>query len=116
MPRTRRKPGFIRRLFAGPGGLERCPECLRPMVCPMEWETDGEEHWLMQLRCGECGDWREVRVTNAEAKTFDLTLDWQTGQIRRALDRIDRERMAAELDVFVGALEHDLIDPADFAR
>jgi hypothetical protein len=86
------------------------------MVCPMEWETDGDDHWLIQLRCGECGAWREVRVTNEEAKEFDLTLDWQTSQIRRELERIDRERMEAEVDALVGALEHDLIDPADFGR
>ena len=85
-------------------------------MCPIAWETDGDEHWLIELRCGECGAWREVRVTNEEAKAFDFTLDRQTDQIRRALDRIDRERMEAELDVLVGALEHDLIDPADFAR
>ena len=93
-----------------------CRDCWRSMVCPIAWETDGEEHWLMELRCGECGAWREVRVTNAEAKEFDYTLGRHTTQIRRALARIDRERMEAELEVLVGALEHDLIDPADFAR
>jgi len=85
-------------------------------VWPIAWETDGDEHWLIELRCGECGIWREARVTNEEAKSFDLALNDHTDQIRRALDRIDRERMEAELDVLVGALEYDLIDPADFAR
>jgi hypothetical protein len=85
------------------------------MMCPMAWETDGDDHWLIELRCGECGAWREVRVTNEQARDFDLTLDRQTAQIRRELERIDRERMMAEVDVLVGALEHDLIDPADFA-
>lgn len=111
-----RKPGRIRRrLFGAPRGLEYCPECWRPMVCPIDWETDGEQHWLMHLRCGECGAWREVRVTNEEAKEFDLALDRHVDQIRRALERIDRERMAAELDTLVVALEKDLIDAADFA-
>jgi hypothetical protein len=107
---------LIRRLLGAPVGLEYCPECRRSMVCPIAWETDGDDHWLIELRCGECGAWREVRVTNEEAKAFDLTLDAQAGRIQRALDRIDRERMEAELDALVVALDHDLIDAADFAR
>ena len=47
----------------------------------------------MQLRCGECDTWREVRVTNEEAKAFDLVLDRQCGEIAARLARIDRERM-----------------------
>lgn len=109
------KPRFFRRLFAS-GGLELCPQCRRSTVCPIAWETDGDEHWLIELRCGECGDWRGLRVTNEQAKAFDVTLDRHTEEIRRALDRIDRERMETELDVLVGALAYDLIDPADFAR
>ena len=65
---TMRKPGYFRRLFGAPSGLERCPDCWRSTVCPIDWETDGEEHWLIKLRCGDCGAWREVRVTNDEAK------------------------------------------------
>jgi hypothetical protein len=38
-----------------------------------------------------------------------------TDEIATSLERSDRERMAAELQVFVAALEHDLIDAADFA-
>jgi hypothetical protein len=110
-----RKPGLLHRLFGADDGLDRCPECRRPAVCPMEWETDGDEHWLMQLRCGECGDWREVRVTNEQARSYDLALDRQAAEIQRALDRIDRERMETELNMLVRALEHDLIDAADFA-
>jgi hypothetical protein len=98
-----------------PKGLHHCPRCRTSFMCPIEWETDGDEHWLMRLRCGECGIWRRARATNAEAKELDLVLNAQEGQIRRALARIDREQMEAELDVFVGALQRDLIDAGDFA-
>ena len=111
-----RKPGFFRRFFDAPTGLEYCPECRRPAVWPIAWEADGDEHWLIELRCGECGTWRGVRATNHEAKSFDVALNEHTDQICRALDRIDRERMEAELDALIGAFEHDLIYPADFAR
>ena len=35
--------------------------------------------------------------------------------IRRTLERLDLERMAAEVDAFAAALSRDLIEPADFA-
>jgi transcription elongation factor Elf1 len=111
-----RKKNLLRRVFAGERGLDRCPECGHAFVCPMEWETDGDEHWLIELRCGECGAWRETRVTNAEAKAFDLALDRQCAEIVRALQRSDRERMETELSVFTAALARDLIDAGDFAR
>ena len=118
IPRIRRKrriAAAARRLASGTG-LHRCVACESDFVGPIEWETDGPEHWLITLHCGECGVWRDVRVTNVEAKTFDLELGRQTATIERALAKIDRERMRAEVDAFTAALEHDLIDPADFAR
>jgi hypothetical protein len=42
-------------------------------------------------------------------------LDRQIATIARAFERVDRERMRCELDVFVAALHHDLIDATDFA-
>jgi hypothetical protein len=113
----------LRRLFSAAArglagsrnGPSYCPDCRRPFMCPMEWETDGETHWLIQLRCGECGCWREVRLSNEEAADFDLALDRQMWAIRRTLTRLDRERMQLEVDAFVAALEHDLVDAADFA-
>jgi hypothetical protein len=105
-----------RRLLPARDGLHRCPACRRDFACPIDWETDGSRHWLIRLRCGACSVWREVRASNAEAKDFDLLLAAQTAQMRRALVRFDRERMEAEIDAFVAALEHDLIDATDFAR
>ena len=58
--------------------------------------------------------WRDVRVTNAEAKAFDRVLDQQISAIERVLLQIDRERMRDEAGAFVVALERDLIVPADF--
>ena len=102
--------------LAASGGLHRCPDCRQPFVCPLEWETAGEEHWRIDLRCGACGAAREVLATNEEANEFDLVLDRQTAEIIRALCRIELEEMQAGLGAFVAALDHDLIDPSDFAR
>jgi len=118
-PRIRRRSriaAVARRLSGGDPGLHRCVACGSTCVCPIEWEIDGPEHWLIQLHCGECDVWRDARATNAEAKTFDLELDRQAAQLKRALAEIDQERMRAQADVFTAALAHDLIDAADFAR
>ena len=105
------------RSVVGPDdGLDRCPRCGRAFMCPIEWQTSGEEHWLIASRCGECGAWREDVVTNDEAKRYDLVLARQSAEIRRGLWRCERERMEAELEVLVAALDHDLIDATDFAR
>ena len=119
IPRLRRKSRIAaaaRRFTGGREGLQYCVVCGSTCICPIEWEPDGADHWRIQLRCGECDVWRSVRVTNAEAKAFDLVLDQQVSAIERALLQIDRERMREEADAFVVALQRDLIDPADFAR
>lgn len=117
-----RQPSRFRRLtvaarrIAGGDGLHRCPDCGLAFMCPIEWETAGDEHWLIALRCGECGAWREQLATNDEAEELDLVLARQSAAIAVSLRSIDRERMEAEIKSFVAALEHDLIDAADFAR
>jgi hypothetical protein len=115
-----RQPGSsrFRRLF-GKGrsaDLHRCPDCGRPFMCPREWETVGEEHWLIVSVCAECDARDERVVTNEEARRYDLELARQTAAIARQLQRIELERMRIECDAFVSALHHDLIDPADFSR
>ena len=70
----------------------------------------------MRLRCGECHVWREVTVTNQVAERFDIELDRRADLIHRALHKLDRERMAQQVETMIGALRHGLIEPADFAR
>jgi hypothetical protein len=105
-----------RRVVGVGDGLDRCPDCGRHFMCPIEWDTDGEEHWQIASRCGECGSWQEQLVTNEQAEQYDLALARHSAEIDRGLWRIDRERMESELEILVAALDHDLIDAADFAR
>jgi hypothetical protein len=98
------------RLPAG-DGLHICKACRRPFACPIEWEADGDDHWLIKLHCGACDTWCDLRATNAQASEFDLELNRQIGHITRALAEFERERMEALLAAF----EHDLVEPADFA-
>ena len=46
---------------------------------------------------------------------YERELHRGAAEIAATLDRADRARMLAELPVLIAALEHDLIDAADFA-
>jgi hypothetical protein len=59
--------------------------------------------------------WRDVVCADAVAVAYDRALAEQMATIERALDRLDRERMIADVDVLVTALDRDLIDPSSFA-
>ena len=98
-----------------PDALRSCPLCRGRFPCPVCWEPSDEQHWLIVMRCGDCGSRYEITVTNERAKRLDRELDLDQRAIRRVLDTLDRERMAAEIEDFVTALDRDLIDPADVA-
>jgi hypothetical protein len=82
----------------------------------MGWEPDGDEHWSIDMRCGDCGhSWNTV-ITNSRAERLDVQLDGDMYVLRQALRSLDLERMTAEVEAFAAALDRDLVEPADFAR
>jgi hypothetical protein len=70
----------------------------------------------MFIRCAECGTSREVTVSNAVAERYDDELAEGARAIGRAAQRLERERMAADVETFVTALRRGLVEAADFAR
>jgi hypothetical protein len=97
-------------------GLEICVACGRDYVNPVEWESAGDDHWRMFLRCGDCYASREVTVSDHVAQRCDRELHRRTLPIARAVERLDLERMKADAETLIAALRLDLIDAADFAR
>jgi hypothetical protein len=89
--------------------------CHDDYVVPVWWEAVDDERWHMLLRCAQCETYRDVVVSDDVAKAYERDLQRGTGEIAAALNQIERERMVAELQIFAAALEHDLIDAADFA-
>ena len=69
----------------------------------------------MLLRCAECETYRDVVVSNDVAKRYEEDLRRGMAEISAALEKSDRARMVVEVDVFVAALDRDLIDAEDFA-
>jgi hypothetical protein len=96
--------------------LETCAMCSADFVNPVDWEPVGEMQWWMLLRCGACTTWREVTVPNSVAARFDLELDRRLDMLTRAADRLERKRMAADVETMIQALRRGLVDAADFAR
>jgi len=70
----------------------------------------------MLLRCGACGTSREETVPDEDAERYDRELDRAEHRMRRAADRLSKERLEDQADSFVTALELDLIGAEDFAR
>jgi len=107
---------FGRRRQPPPGsGLHQCPLCHDDCVVPVEAEALDHGRWDLRLRCGQCGTYRDVVVSDDVANRYSLDLDRGMAEIAAALRQQDHERMTAEAQIFIAALEHDLIDGADFA-
>jgi hypothetical protein len=94
--------------------LIQCARCSADCVSPVDWEEVGETHWWIRARCGACEVWRDVVVSDEEAESYDQALKRHAAVIERAVDRLDHERMRAEVEAFVGAVDHGLIDASWF--
>ena len=109
-------PFMFKRLFRRrPASLADCPACGADFVHPVEWSTSGCDHWRMLLRCGACHVRREAIVCNLDAAQFDRDLNVAEARIRREADLLGHEQLAEQTELFVTALELDLIDAEDFA-
>jgi hypothetical protein len=97
-------------------GLHQCAMCHAECVVPVWWESVDDERWHMLLRCGACGTFRDVTAADDVAHAYERDIERGMKEIRATLDRIDRDRMSAQADAFVAALQRDLIDAGDFAR
>ena len=96
--------------------LSDCSDCGAHFVHPVEWSPNDGGTWWMLLRCGACGTSREETVSDEEAERYDSELDMAEYRMRRAADRLSKERLEEQADSFATALELDLIGVEDFAR
>ena len=83
---------------------------------PVDWRVADEVRWWIRLRCGDCGWSRDVIVTDAVAHRLERDLEPGLRAIAAAADQLDRERMTQEVASFAARLDHNLIEPDDFAR
>jgi hypothetical protein len=97
-------------------GLQLCSLCHDDYVVPIWWEPVAEQQWHMLLRCAQCETYRDVVVTDDIAQRYEKDLARGMAEIATSLRQVDHDRMVAEADVFIAALDHDLIDAGDFAN
>ena len=94
--------------------LHVCPECSSKLVYPTSWDEAGPDAWQVQLRCPECEHLREGVFAQETVDEFDERLDMGTDALTADLRRLTRANMAAEVDLFVAALEADANLAEDF--
>ena len=98
----RRLSGTRCRLAAAPGRLVDCRRCGADFVIPVARHEDGETtvqlgwgvsmtHRGIRLRSGQCGDVREVELSDTEAKRFQQDLELGVADIAAALAQIERD-------------------------
>jgi hypothetical protein len=95
-------------------GLQICPVCRADFVVPVWWEELEDRRLRMLLRCGECDTHHDLVVASEVADRFEKDYLRVLEGMAATLDRLDRDRMAAEASAFATALAHDLIDADDF--
>jgi hypothetical protein len=96
--------------------LADCSACGADFVHPVEWRPNDGGTWWMLLRCGACGTSREETVPDAAAERYDRELDQAEYRMRRAAERLNKERLEKQAESFATALRLDLIGAEDFAR
>jgi hypothetical protein len=94
--------------------LHVCFYCSSEFVHPIDWAEAGENQWRILLRCPECEATREGVFEQGAVECLDDELDRATGALLSDLQRITHANMAEEIDLFVRALDVDLIIPSDF--
>ncbi len=96
--------------------LHICPRCDSRLVQPTCWEQAGDRsHWRVWRRCPEC-EWTCQGVHDErEIDAFDEQLDLGAHELAEELRALEHANMADMAEVFVTALDADLIGADDFA-
>jgi hypothetical protein len=94
--------------------LDVCPKCGEDFVYPVTWAESGPADWWLLLRCGGCGSWRDLVASNRAVEAFDRRLDVKMALIRAAAERLARECLSAQAEIFSTALRLDLLGADDF--
>jgi hypothetical protein len=88
--------------------------CGSSHVVPIDSSRIGNGARWVLLRCGECGAWRDAIAPPGAARDLDRALEEGLQEISDTIERLDLERMEAQAEAFIAALNRDLLDAADF--
>jgi hypothetical protein len=108
--RRRQAPGS----GTAPEHLHVCFHCAGELVYPVDWTEEGPRRWRIVLRCPECESTREGVFEQSTVERLDDELDRATGELLSDLRRMTHANMSDEIEIFIRALDADLIEPSDF--
>ena len=97
-----------------PDQLHVCFHCAGELVYPLEWCEEGPRRWRIILRCPDCESRREGVFEQPTVERLDDQLDRATSELLSDLRRMTHANMSDEIEVFIRALDADLIEPSDF--
>lgn len=102
--------------LAGTGhvALHVCAACRSTLVQLAAFEDAGDNHWHLTLRCPECWATSWCTVPDAVCAELDHELDRGFSLLIDALDEVQQQIMAAEIESFTAALAAGLVLPEDF--
>jgi len=118
-------PGTCRSLEPAPafrrrGGdthaRDRISRCGGDFLATVTSERIDARHWRILPRCGACEARQEIVLANTQAALLQTRLEGQRATMAAELTRLERKRMATEVETFAVALRLDLIAVADFTR
>ena len=92
-----------------------CPQCGSSFLQPLRCEARAADSVVVELRCGECGNWVTEACTRAEVRELDQRqAEWRQ-IIVAAYERSVAETMDALATCLGAALALDLVSADDFA-
>ena len=102
----RQLSGPRRHLTAAPSRLVQCGRCGSDFVSSVAWHEQGvttvqlgwgasPTRWCIRLRCGQCGDVREVDVSDADARRFKRDFELGVADVAAAVVCIERDGVEA---------------------
>lgn len=96
--------------------LHICPECSSSLVQPTCWEQESDSsYWRVWRRCPECEWCHEGLHDELAIDAYDEQLDQGSRELAEELRTLQQANMREVTDVFITALQRDLIGADDFA-
>ena len=95
-----------------------CQECGSDLVQLTSLSQHGTTQgvlWALGLACPECFDFRTTLIDEEELDVFEELMDGATEELEILADHLFCEEWESFIDLFVEALEQDLISAEDFA-
>jgi hypothetical protein len=95
--------------------LTTCPRCGSGFLQPSRCESKAADVVLVDLRCSECLEWVQARLTRAEMRELDRGQADFRAALQRDYERSVAESMEVLATCFGEALALDLVSADDFA-